>query len=70
MSRHSGACPIPIDWRFKTSSRFERRLMIEEAYRNYERQQREAAEWYRDEAQPGPGPEERAAPKKRTAAKG
>ena len=46
MSRNSGVCPVPIDWKFKTSSRHERRIMIEEAYRNYE--QREAEEWYGD----------------------
>ena len=49
MSRNSGACPVPIDWKFKTSSRHERRLMIEEAYQNYEQQQKEAEEWYRDQ---------------------
>jgi len=49
MSRHSGVCPVPIDWKFKTSSRHERRIMIEEAYRNYEQQQREAEEWYGDQ---------------------
>jgi hypothetical protein len=37
---------VPIDWKFKTSSRHTRRLMIEEAYRAFERQQREAEEWY------------------------
>ena len=46
MSRTSGSCPVPIDWKFKTSSRHNRRLMIEEAYLAFEKQQREAEEWY------------------------
>ena len=50
---------MPIDWKFKTSSRQERRIMIEDAYRNYEQQQREAEEWYRDQ----PSWEEREAPR-------
>ena len=45
MSRTAGVCPVPMDWTFKTSSRYERRMMIENAYLSYERQQKEAAEW-------------------------
>ena len=36
---------MPIDWKFKTSSRHERRLMIEAAYQAYEKKQKEDAEW-------------------------
>ena len=37
-SRESGNCPVPIDWKFKTSPRWLRRHMIEEAYAEIERQ--------------------------------
>lgn len=40
---------MPIDWKFKTSSRHERRLMIENAYLAFEKHQREAEEWYSHE---------------------
>lgn len=43
---------MPIDWKFKTSSRHQRRLMIEEAYLAFEKQQREAEEWYSYEQVP------------------
>jgi len=43
--RKSGVCPVPIDWKFRTSSRHERSLMIEAAYQDQERRQREASEW-------------------------
>jgi len=46
MSRTSGNCPVPIDWKFKMSSRHERRIMIEEAYLAHERHQKESEEWY------------------------
>lgn len=46
MSRTAGVCPVAIDWKFKTSSRHTRRLMIEEAYLAFERQQKEAEQWY------------------------